>query len=168
MHHGSDPADTRTTSGLFYKMLKAMPSEFKRDKRNLVAYVSTNSELDYRETLAGRATNMGDRYVREDTPATAAGVPVIGLPTMPDGQALLTNPRNIIVGIMRDIKVEMDKDVSAGQFLVVLSVRFHARLAVREAVVRATGVTVPVASNTTVGPGGTPLGGRIGNFTFNV
>ncbi|MEM7494933.1 MAG: phage major capsid protein [Myxococcota bacterium] len=168
MHHGSDPADTRTTSGLFYKMLKAMPSEFKRDKRNLVAYVSTNSELDYRETLAGRATNMGDRYLREDAAATAAGVPVIGLPTMPDGQALLTNPRNIIVGIMRDIKVEMDKDVSAGQFLVVLSVRFHARLAVREAVVRATGITVPVASTTTVGPGGTPLGGRIGDFTFNV
>lgn len=167
MHHGSDRVDTRTTGGLFYKMLKAMPSEFKRDKRNMVAYVSANSELDYRETLAARATRMGDRYVREDAPATAAGVPVIGLPTMPDGQALLTNPRNIIVGIMRNIKVEMDKDVSAGEFLVVLSVRFHARLSVREAVVRATGITVPVASSTTVGLGGTTLGGRIGDFTFS-
>ncbi|MEM7403531.1 MAG: phage major capsid protein, partial [Myxococcota bacterium] len=166
--HSADPHDQRTTNALFYKMLKAMPSEFKRDRRQLVAYVSTNSELDYRETLTQRQTLIGDKHTREDAPAVAMGVSVIGLPTMPDGQALLVDPNNIVVGIQRNVKVEMDKDVSAGQYVLVLSVRFHARFAVREAVVRATGIQVPVSTHTTVGTKTPGLGGRIGQFTFQV
>ncbi len=166
--HSSDPHDRRTTNALFYKMLKALPSEFKRDRQRLVAYVSTNSELDYRESLTHRPTPMGDRHSREDAPATAIGITVKGLPTIPDGQALLLDPENIVVGIQRNVKVEMDKDVSAGQYVLVLSVRFHARFTVREAVVRATGIEVPVSSKTTVGMGLRGLGGRMGQFRFSV
>jgi len=166
--HSTDPIDTKTTKGLFYKLLKVMPTEFKRDKRSLIHYVSTNMEIDYRETLSQRATAMGDKYVSDDAPATTAGVPIQDLPTMPDGQALLTNPLNINVGVWRKIKVETDKDVSAGQFITVLTVRFHSRFSVKEAVVKATGVTVPVASNTSVGLSAGGLGGRIGPFTFTV
>lgn len=166
--HSTDPTDTKTTKALFYKQLKAMPSEFKRDKRSLIAYVSVNEELDYRESLSQRATVMGDKYSVDDAPATAAGVPINGIPTMPDGQALLTNPKNINVGIWRKIKIETDKDVSAGQFIIVLSVRFDAVYSVADAAVKATGITVPVASNTSVGLAAGGLGGRIGPFTFTI
>lgn len=166
--HSTDPVDTKTTKGLFYKILKVMPSEFKRDKKMLVHYVSVNMELDYRESLSQRATSVGDKYVNEDAPAVAAGVPIMGLPTMPDGQALTTNPLNINVGVWRKIKIETDKDVSAGQFVIVLSVRFHAVFSVKEAVVKATNVTVPTASNTSVGLSAGTLGGRVGAFTFTV
>lgn len=164
----STAADPTTTKALFYKMLKAMPSEFKRDKRSLSFYVSVNEELDYRESLSQRATSLGDQYTRDDLPSSAAGVPIMDLPTMPDGQALLTNPKNINVGIWRKIKIETDKDVSAGQFIIVLSVRFHSRYSVNDAVVKATGISVPIASNTSVGLNAGDLGGRIGNFSFTI
>lgn len=160
--------DPKTTKELFYKMLKAMPSEFKRDKRSLISYVSVNEELDYRESLSQRATVIGDKYTTDDAPATAAGVPIMDLPTMPDGQALLTNPKNINVGIWRKIKIETDKDVSAGQFIIVLSVRFHTRFSEKSAVVKATGISVPVASNTSVGLAAGDLNGRIGSFAFTL
>lgn len=160
--------DPTTTKALFYKMLKAMPSEFKRDKRSLIAYVSVNEELDYRESLSQRATVLGDQYTKDDAPASAAGVPIMDLPTMPDGISMLTNPKNINVGIWRKIKIETDKDVSAGQFIIVLSVRFDARLSVADAVVKATGISVPVASNTSVGLNAGGLGGRIGSFSFTL
>ncbi|GAB1376882.1 hypothetical protein MASR1M48_17340 [Lactococcus petauri] len=160
--------DPKTTKELFYKLLKAMPSEFKRDKRSLIAYVSVNEELDYRESLSQRATVMGDKYTTDDAPSTAAGVPIMDLPTMPDGQALLTNPKNINVGIWRKIKIETDKDVSAGQFIIVLSVRFHTRFSEKTAVVKATGISVPVASNTSVGLNAGDLNGRIGSFAFTL
>lgn len=166
--HSTDPVDTKTTKALFYKMLKALPSEFKRDKRSLIAYVSVNEELEYRETLSQRATVMGDKYTTDDAPATAAGVPIQDLPTMPDGQSLLTNPKNINVGVWRKIKIETDKDVSAGQFIIVLSVRFDAKFSVEDAAVKATGISVGVASNTSVGLLAGDLGGRIGDFTFTI
>lgn len=85
---------------------------------------------------------------------------------MPDGQALLVNPDNIVVGIQRDMKVEVDKDITSGQYMLVLSVRFHACYAVRESVVRATGIEVPYATQTTVGNSSRGLGGRMGDFAF--
>ena len=156
----------RTTNGLFYKMLKTLPSEFKRERSQLVAYVSTNSELDYRESLTQRAGLLGDQHLQHDVSASAAGIAVRGLPTMPDGQALLVNPDNIVVGIQRDMKVEVDKDITSGQYMLVLSVRFHACYAVRESVVRATGIEVPYATQTTVGNSARGLGGRMGDFAF--
>lgn len=160
--------DPTTTKALFYAMLKALPTEFKRDKRSLIAYVSVNEELDYRESLSQRATVLGDKYTTDDAPSTAAGVPIMDLPTMPDGQALLTNPKNINVGVWRKIKIETDKDVSAGQFIIVLSVRFDTKFSVKEASVKATGIDVSVASNTSVGLAAGGLGGRVGDFTFTI
>jgi len=160
--------DPSTTKKLFYNQLRKMPSQFKRDKRSLVSFVSVNSELDYRETLSARATQLGDKLTTDDAPASAAGVPIVDLPTMPDGQSLLLNPKNINIGIWRKIKIETDKDVSAGQFIIVLTVRFDARFSVKEAVVKTTGISVSVPSQTTVGAGNPGLGGRIGSFTFTV
>ncbi len=165
--HSTDAAPT-TTKGLFYKMLRTMPTEFRRDKRSLVAFVSDNMELDYRESLSQKATALGDKNTTDDAPATAAGVPVKGLPTMVDGQALLTNPQNMTVGMYRQIKIETDKDVRAGMFIAVLSLRLDAKFAVKQAVVKATGVTVTNATNSSVGLSNANLGGKSGPFTFTI
>lgn len=166
--HSTDPVDTKTTKAMFYKGLRVMPSEYRRNHKQLVHYVSVNMELDYRESLSQRATVVGDKFVTDDAPSVAAGVPVKPLPTMPDGQSLLTNPMNINVGVWRKIKVETDKDVSAGQFICVMSLRFHALFSVVQATVKTTGVSVPIASNTTIGLNAGDLGGRVGPFTFTV
>jgi hypothetical protein len=98
---------------------------------------SVDAELDYRNSLADRATVGGDRFIEEDTPALYSGVPVKPVPLFPENLgpggnrtvALLCNPKNVHVGIWRQIRLESFRDVSAGVLRVVATMRFDAKFA---------------------------------------
>jgi len=70
-----------------------------------------------RGALEARSRFGGDKYVEDDVPATYSGVPVLDVPMFPEAQGpganatsiLLTDPKNINVGIWRNIRVEVDK-----------------------------------------------------------
>ncbi len=144
-------ADSTTNRTLFKNMLKTMPSEFLRNKKQLRFLTSVDSEIDYRDALADRATaNVGDRFVEEDAPAFYSGVPVASVPLFPENigtsshctAPVLMDPKNLNVGIWRDIRVETDKLIREGVVLIVVTMRFDAKLAVETATVKATNVKV--------------------------
>jgi hypothetical protein len=98
---------------VFRDMLKTMPHAFVRNKKQLRFFTSVNAEIDYKDSLSERATATGDKYVEQDVPATYSGVPVIDVPMFPEAQGrperasvILTDPKNINVGIWRNIRVE--------------------------------------------------------------
>ena len=145
--------DNTTNRTLWKSMLKTMPSEFLRNKKSLRFLTSTDSEIDYRDALADRATaNVGDRFVETDAPSMYSGVPVVSIPLFPENigtsnhctSPVLTDPKNIYVGIWRDITVETDKLISEGVVLIVATLRFDCKLAVETAAVKATNVKVAV------------------------
>ncbi len=149
--HTYDHLDTTTNRTLWKNMLKTMPSPFLRNKKMLRFLTSIDSEIDYRDALADRATpNVGDRFVEEDAPSMYSGVPVISVPLFPENigtgshctSAVLIDPKNINVGIWRDIRVETDKLVSEGVLIIVATLRFDMKLAVEEASVKANNVKV--------------------------
>lgn len=125
-------------------MLKSLPNEYLRDKKQMAFLTSVDAELDYRNSLADRATVGGDRFIEEDTPALYSGVPVKSVPLFPEnlGQgnnrtvALLCNPKNVHVGIWRQIRLESFRDVSAGVLRVVATMRFDAKYAEEPGVVK--------------------------------
>lgn len=131
-------------------MIKAMPSEFIRNKKRLRFLTSTDAETDYRDTLAERATTVGDRFLEGDAPVTYSGVPLMEVPLFPEDlgvgsdetNVLLTDPKNIVVGVWRRIRMETDKDISSGILKIVASMRFDFKYVHEPAVVKATGVTV--------------------------
>ena len=55
---------------------------------------------------------------------------------------LLTDPKNINVGIWRKVTMETDKDISAGVLVIVATLRFDTKYAEERAVVKSTGITV--------------------------
>lgn len=130
---------------LFRDMLKAMPTAFLRNKRKMRFLVAVDTEIEYRDAVAARETPGGDMYLQEDNPVTYSGVPVIDVPLFPetlggsnDEQvALLTDPKNVNVGIWRQVTMETDKDISAGVLVVVASLRFDTKLAEPSATVKA-------------------------------
>jgi hypothetical protein len=83
-------------------------------------------------------------------PATYSGVPVIDVPMFPETQGpgknatsiLLTDPKNINVGIWRNIRVEVDKIVTDGVLVIVATLRFDVKYAEETAVVKAVNVKV--------------------------
>lgn len=136
--------------GIMRDMLKSMPSEFLRNKRSMRFYTSDDAELDYRDSVADRQTGLGDALLERDVPVTYSGIPLVAVPLFPDNlgvgnnttNVILTDPKNINVGIWRNIRIETDKLVSEGVLLIVATLRFDVKYAEETAVVKAINVKV--------------------------
>lgn len=138
------------TSTVLKNMLKDMPKEFIRNKKKLRFLTSVDAETDYRDLLSQRDTVAGDRFLTDDAPIMYSGVPLEDVPMFPENlgggtnetNVILTDPKNVLVGIWRKIRMETDKDIEAGVLKVVVSLRMDFKYIHEPAVVKATGVTV--------------------------
>lgn len=135
--HVVDAAGAGMSKNFLRDMLRSLPSEYLRDKKQMVFLTSVDADLDYRNSLAERATVGGDRFLEEDTPVLYSGVPLRPIPLFPENlgpqnnrtSVLLCNPKNIHVGLWRKIKLETMRDASAGVLKVIATLRFDARFA---------------------------------------
>ena len=143
-----DAAATPIAKDLLRDMLKTLPSEHLRDKKAMRFMTSVDADLDYRNTLADRATVAGDRLLEGDTPVLYSGVPVQPIPLFPEDLGvgsdqtaiLLCNPKNIHVGIWRNIRVESARDISEGTLKIVATLRFDVKFAEEPGVAKAINV----------------------------
>jgi len=135
---------------VFRDLLKTMPHPFIRNKKQLRFLTSINAAIDYKDSLSERATPGSDKYLEDDVPATYSGVPVLDVPMFPENQGaqhnatsiLLVDPKNINVGIWRNIRIEVDKIVTDGVLVIVATLRFDTKYVEETATVRAVNVKV--------------------------
>ena len=145
-----DAALQTTNKAIFRDMLKSMPSEFLRNKKQMRFFTSVDSEIDYRDALAERATVVGDKFLEQDAPVAYSGVPVMDVPLFPETlgagnnctSVLLTDPKNVNIGVWRNIRLETDKDISEGVMIIVATLRFDVKYAEETAAVKAINVKV--------------------------
>ena len=143
-----DAAGAPISKTLLQSMLKTLPSEHLRDKKAMRFMTSVDADLDYRNTLADRATVAGDRLLESDTPVLHGGVPVQPVPLFPENLGVgndqtvivLCNPKNIHVGIWRQIRLESDRDISEGTLKIVATLRFDVKFAEEPGVAKAINV----------------------------
>lgn len=136
--------------GMFKNMLKTMPSEFLRNKPAMRYLTSVDAKIDYADAVSDRATALGDSALEQDRACQYSGVPIMDVPLFPENlgggtdetNIILTDPKNINIGIWRRIKIDTDKLVSEGVLLVVATMRFDFKYQEETAVVKATGVKV--------------------------
>ena len=132
-----DAAGAPLTKDLLRDLLKTLPSEYLRDKKAMRFLSSVDADLGYRNTLAERGTVAGDRFLEEDAPVLYSGVPVQPIPLFPENlgaghdqtAVLLCNPKNIQVGIWRQIRIESAREISEGTLKVVATLRFDVKFA---------------------------------------
>lgn len=140
----------KLTKSVLKDVLKTMPTEYKRNKAMLRYYASTNAEVDYRDSLGDRATALGDSSTEKEMPVFYSGTRVVPVELMPENEGVGSNessllfcdPKNIQIGMWRQIRVETDKLVSEGVMLVVATIRFDVKFAHEPAVTKATGITI--------------------------
>jgi len=143
-----DAAGNPISKDLLRDLLKTVPSEHLRDKRAMRFMTSVDADLDYRNTLAERATTVGDRLLEGDSPVLYSGVPIQSIPLFPEDlgvgndqtNILLCNPKNIHVGIWRNIRVESARDISEGTLKIVATIRFDVKFAEEPGVAKAINV----------------------------
>lgn len=122
---------------------KTMPDEFANDA-GLKFFTTRQARQDYLDSVAQRATAGGDKALMGSMNAEYQGIPIEAIPEFPISAGatnlLYMNPKNVLLGVHRKITMETDKDVSAGQLIVVATMRFDARFLHEPAVVKATGI----------------------------
>ena len=135
--HLVDAAATPLSKEHLTDLLQALPSEYARLRKQMRFYTSVNAELNYRKTLSDRETVAGDKYLEGDAPILSSGVPLTPVSLWPENLGatadqtcvLLTHPKNIYVGIRRRIKLETDRDISAGETIIVARMSFDVQIA---------------------------------------
>lgn len=138
----------RLTKSQMKLAIQTLPSRFLRSQKNLAFITSKNAVIDYTDSLANRGTPLGDKKLVEAAAAEYMGYPVIPVPLFPENlggstnqtSMLLLDPKNIHIGIQRDIRVETGRDISAREFIIVATVRFDVKYQHEPALVKITGI----------------------------
>ena len=129
-------------------MLRLMPIRYRKLKSGMKYLTSHNAEQDYRNSLADRATGAGDAILLGDQPVSYGGIHVMPLDVWPEDlggssdqtDCILVPLKNIVVGFWRKIRIEVDRDVRAGKFVIVLTVRLAVEYVEEEASVKGTAI----------------------------
>jgi HK97 family phage major capsid protein len=138
----------RLSKSQMKQAVQTLPSRFLRAQKDLAFLTSKNATIDYIDSLANRQTPLGDEKVVSAAAAEYMGYPVVPIPMFPENlggstnqtNMLLCSPKNIHVGIQRDVRVETDRDISAREFIIVATVRFDVKWQHEPATVKVTGI----------------------------
>jgi hypothetical protein len=120
---------------LFKAGVKAMPDAYLRQRTLMRHFVSYDQETEYQDTLANRATTLGDSNVVQAPQLYAYGAKVEGVALMPESKGLFVDPMNLLFGIQRQISLEYDKDITTRVYIIVLTARVAVGIEEPEAMV---------------------------------
>lgn len=147
--HVVDWGSVTVDKGLFTKMIKKLPGKYLRRRSEWRFYVSNDVDIDYRNLLAERATGAGDRFLLEDAPVFAGGVPIIPVPSIKTASgkssALLVHPQNLIAGFHRDVMTEVERKPRTRTIETTTTVRVDFKFEEEDAAVEATNILHVVA-----------------------
>lgn len=129
-------ADSNPVSySLFNKGYKALPKVY-RQRPNLSWFGTSTMEADYSEILSNRPTGLGDTVTMDGVNIRVGGIPLRVADYMPDSVGLLTNPKNLIVGIRKSFTLEADKDIRAGVIIFVMRTKLAIEIEEEEAITK--------------------------------
>ncbi len=152
--HIVDAQNTEISLTHFSQLIRSVPKKYIRNMNDWTLYTSRNIDLSWKEQIASRNTVAGDRFLLENTNATALGYKIVPIAMMPEnltydptkftpdsgdevdglGAVLFTNPQNLIVGFTRKVQMEQDKDISARQHIIVVTLKLDAAIEETDAV----------------------------------
>lgn len=122
---------------LMKTVLDSLPVQYKRLMPRLRMYTSHSRALDYMLQVAMRQTSLGDSVlVSGQGHMTPFGVPLIGVPNMPNDRALLLDPQNVIMGVQRQMRIEYDTDIRERVLIIVVTMRFDIKVEQEDQIVR--------------------------------
>lgn len=138
-----DATGATLTKSVLRDAIKALPSEFHRLRNRMRFYTSILAREDYADSIGDRATGAGDRQHDAEAEVRWRGIPVRGVGQFPETLApgneteiLMLDPRNLIIGFWRRIRMEEDRLVREGSTIVVASLRFDTKYEEETAVVK--------------------------------
>lgn len=147
--HVVDLNGAALTKSVFKQLYGAVPTKYLRNPRDFRYYVSHANELEWKDSIVARQTALGDSTLQGGLP-NAYGIDVRGIAMLQgydiDGAGALTtivndgfliNPKNILWGLSRNVRIEVDKDIRARKFIIVLTAKMDVQFEEEDAVAKA-------------------------------
>jgi HK97 family phage major capsid protein len=144
--HVVDAASAVLAKDMFKKVINAVPAKYRRQLNDWRLYTSYQNEMEWKDLVSARQTSLGDQALQGGLP-TAYGVPLQGIAMLQDydldgvgagtafgSDVLFTHPKNIVLGFSRDVRVEVDKDIRARKFIIVVTAKVDALFEEEDAV----------------------------------
>lgn len=152
----SDAAGAALSRTIFKNIAMELPSRFRKQMSDLRFIVSPNTQLEWLDQLAARGTTLGDTALASGKPVPAYGSPLLPASGVLDGltrtiasasvtdltDILYTHPKNILVGIYKEIMMETDRDIDAGIYKVVFRYYVDTKFGEEVGVAKGTNVKV--------------------------
>jgi hypothetical protein len=124
-------AGAQFTSDVASDLIKTMPEEFRGDRQNSRFFLDYDSEQNARNSLASRATNLGDSSVVGNDAVEYFRIALLASDVWPNDlgvgnnetEVVYTSRENIGVGVWRDMRLEQDPDPTSQCINYVLTLR---------------------------------------------
>ena len=144
--HPLAAANAHISPTIIHNATLLMPEKYLSDIDQLSYYMSRHTEAKLRAQLATRATVGGDQYLQTKGSMQMSYGSTYALPKMPSTTVLFTYPKNLIFGIQRDIRIEVEKNIRTGMYLFVLTARVDFKVEEPDAMVKITGLNTGALS----------------------
>ena len=130
---------------------QTLPSRYMKGQKGKLAFLtSKNAVIDYADSRSNRQTPLGDSSldVQPLSQVEYNGFPIKPIPLWPENLGMTTDrttaafmdPKNFHIGIQRQVRVETDRDISAREMKIVVTVRIGFKLAHEPACVSITNI----------------------------
>lgn len=141
---------TVLTKDVLKQTRKAMPIEFQQNPAEMKFMTSVNAVTEYGDGVADRMTGLGDAALQNAGQIRYMATEVMGIPYWPENLGggsdetalVLTHPKNLLIGLWRKVRIEMERSARHGTNILVASVRMHFKFEHEPAVVKTTGIKV--------------------------
>lgn len=141
-----DAGGARFGKTLAEQMYRKMPTQY-RGKENLTFLTSGIAAHDYAASQANRQTQLGDDMMSKMADAKHGKYNIVGFDSFPENlgsgdktNILFCDPKNIVVGMGKDIMVKWIDDPDANEFRIFVWVMFDVNYVHEGAVVKAINV----------------------------
>jgi hypothetical protein len=138
--HVADNLSAGINPDLFANALLALPQKYLRYLDQMRGFISVANTIRYRQKVSQRQTGYGDAALQRAIPIMAHGLTLEGTPMMAaddvGATGLVTFPKNLVMGVRRDITVESERDIRGRAIIVVITMRVGTQVDDADAIVK--------------------------------
>lgn len=133
-------ADSAISKAIFKQAILEMPTKYIVNRPAMRMYISHNNETNYRDIVADRQTGHGDNTLQGHEPLWVFGCPIVPVVHMPEQNLVFVNPKNLIMGIQRDIMIEVDRIIRERVIVIVVTMRIAIQVERADALIAIKGI----------------------------
>jgi HK97 family phage major capsid protein len=125
---------------IFKQAILEMPTKYLRNRPAMRYYISPDTDTEYRDITADRQTGHGDTTLQGHSPQMIFGVNAIPTVHVPDNKLIFVDPKNLILGVQRDVMIETDRIIRERVIVIVVTLRIAIATETEDALVIVTGI----------------------------